>query len=211
MEGTASGTCHRRSPLLLVVPQLDLQLRFQHALLAANEDVDPSVRPIANRRSFPYNLQGSWQVWGWTTTARSPSKWRVSVSLGAIVASGTVFAVLFTTLQVLLGPLSLTAMPDQAAHLATAVFEAMMRVGVRHDGESQGRPTKHACRCRAGRRCRARDDRRSHCGWRGGYRDRRGSRRRVRCRLGRVTPLQLRDLGRRLPDALEETFDSRQG
>ena len=37
-----------------------------------------------------------------------------SVSLGAIVASGTVFAVLLTTVQVLLGPLSLTAMPDQA-------------------------------------------------------------------------------------------------
>ena len=36
-----------------------------------------------------------------------------SVSLGAIVASGTVFAVLFTTVQVLLGPLSLTAKPGQ--------------------------------------------------------------------------------------------------
>ena len=37
--------------------------------------------------------------------------------------------------QILLGPLSLTAMPDQAAHLATAVFQAMMRAEVSHDGE----------------------------------------------------------------------------
>src|SRR5665647_542905 len=31
------------------------QLRFEHAPFAASEDVTPSVRPIANRRSFPCN------------------------------------------------------------------------------------------------------------------------------------------------------------